>query len=350
MVSDSSYERADSASPPVRAVTQTVPEVPMNAGLKQRTHRLIVLPLASAFVACAGQKDDSSYHPRIDRPAHSAGSTSPRFCIDAGHYNSHTADGLYKPFANLLRADGYRVSATNAHFDRGIPSECDVLVVVNATGGKTYKLFGLNIPTKSRERRPEPAFTQHESDSLVAWIHRGGSLLLIADHYPFGSAARTLARSLGIDMSGGFTEARNVDHDTPRDGSRLVYSRANGLLKDHPVTTGRSQSERVTRVVTFTGQSLRSSDGIPFLLLGDSAVDYVGTPPELHATSANGRSQGLALVIGRGRVVVLAEAGMLTAQVDDKGSKFGMQLPGNDNQQLALNIAHWLSRLASTER
>jgi len=33
---------------------------------------------------------------------------------------------------------------------------------------------------------------------------------------------------------------------------------------------------------------------------------------------------------------------MLTAQVA-RGAKFGMNSPGNDNRQLALNIMHWLS-------
>jgi len=36
---------------------------------------------------------------------------------------------------------------------------------------------------------------------------------------------------------------------------------------------------------------------------------------------------------------------MLTAQVDDRGNRFGMQLPVNDNAQFALNIVRWLSGL-----
>jgi hypothetical protein len=35
---------------------------------------------------------------------------------------------------------------------------------------------------------------------------------------------------------------------------------------------------------------------------------------------------------------------MLTAQID-KGKKFGMNIPGNDNRQFALNLMHWLSGL-----
>jgi hypothetical protein len=42
-------------------------------------------------------------------------------------------------------------------------------------------------------------------------------------------------------------------------------------------------------------------------------------------------------------VVVVAEAGMLSAQRDEQGHPVGMNFPGYDNRQLALNIMHWLS-------
>ena len=60
---------------------------------------------------------------------------------------------------------------------------------------------------------------------------------------------------------------------------------------------------------------------------------------------AAGRCQGLALTHGKGRVVVLGEAGALSAQFGMGGRPFGMNDPGNDNRQLALNIMHWLSGL-----
>lgn len=58
-----------------------------------------------------------------------------------------------------------------------------------------------------------------------------------------------------------------------------------------------------------------------------------------------GRAQGLALEVAAGRVVVLGEAGMLRAQRDRDGERVGMNVPGYDNRQLALNIMHWLSRV-----
>ena len=43
-------------------------------------------------------------------------------------------------------------------------------------------------------------------------------------------------------------------------------------------------------------------------------------------------------------VISSSEAAMLTAQIDN-GKKFGMNIPGNDDRQFALNIMHWLSGL-----
>src|SRR5204862_72802 len=94
---------------------------------------------------------------------------------------------------------------------------------------------------------------------------------------------------------------------------------------------------------------------VPFLKLSETAIDvipfdYKPTPqgdaaPDPKRVSAAGRAQGIALVYGKGRVVVLTEAAMLTAQVAARGFRFGMNVPGIDNRQLALNILHWLSGL-----
>ena len=62
-----------------------------------------------------------------------------------------------------------------------------------------------------------------------------------------------------------------------------------------------------------------------------------GTGDELE--SAAGRSQALAFSFRGGRVVVLADAAMLTAL----GASSGFDAPGLDNRQLAANILRWLS-------
>jgi hypothetical protein len=63
--------------------------------------------------------------------------------------------------------------------------------------------------------------------------------------------------------------------------------------------------------------------------------------------SAAGRAQGIALEYGRGRVIVLGEAGMLTTEPgsdrDACGSR-GIAQPDIGNRRFALNIARWLTR------
>ena len=61
--------------------------------------------------------------------------------------------------------------------------------------------------------------------------------------------------------------------------------------------------------------------------------------------SAAGRAQGIAFELDQGRVVILGEAGMLRAERGKGDVVVGMNVPGYDNRQLALNILHWLSRL-----
>jgi hypothetical protein len=115
--------------------------------------------------------------------------------------------------------------------------------------------------------------------------------------------------------------------------------------------------------MTFTGQSLSVPAGAtPFLELAESAEDLPMTMMQWRnkgilpsGTPAKGRAQGIAFAHGKGRVVMLGEAAMLSAQLlyfEDKSGtapaepiRMGMNRPGIDNAQLALNLMHWLARL-----
>jgi hypothetical protein len=177
------------------------------------------------------------------------------------------------------------------------------------------------------------------------WVSGGGSVLLVADHKPVGLANAGLARALGVDMSGGYTEDDAHSDWSSGSASWLIFARDTGAkILDHPITRGRGDSsEMIRRVETFRGQSLDGPSGsVGFLELAGSATDRM---PSGEIRPAGGRAQGVAFELGRGRVVVLGEAAMLTAQVTGRGSrKFGMNWPNNDDRQLALNIVHWLSR------
>ena len=116
----------------------------------------------------------------------------------------------------------------------------------------------------------------------------------------------------------------------------LVFSRENGGLADHPVTEG------VSRVATFTGQSLAGPpNSVPLLRFGETAVDRL-PPDQTRTTSAAGRAQGIALEFGKGRVIVLGEAAMLTAS-DGADQPGGIDKTGVDNRRLALLGLRWLA-------
>jgi hypothetical protein len=151
----------------------------------------------------------------------------------------------------------------------------------------------------------------------------------------------------GVGMSKGYT-ADPANHDGDNEGS-ITYTPANKLLADHPITRGRNASEKISNIIAFTGQSLKGPEGsVAFMKLADTAVDLTlrGQGVEPTRASAAGRAQGIAFKLGKGRAVVLGEAAMLSAQlVGPEKMKFGMNRPGLDNRQLALNIMHWLSGL-----
>jgi hypothetical protein len=305
---------------------------------------LVVLVLLVAGVVYLnyfpfGARADRSFDVSVADPAFTT--QHPILLFDEGHDNAHTIGGRYAPFATLMRNDGYAVKKHVGAFTREALQGANVLVIVNAAGGSNPKLFGINLPFLRKGERDAPAFTEEEIATVAAWVRGGGSLLLVADHYPFGESARSLAAAFGVTMRGGFVEV--PDPRLQSNPSTVEFYRANGLLMHHPITNGRFLAERVDVVMAFTGQSLDADSAEVFLKLPASAKEFVPPPPNFTEQAA-GDGMGFALEFGRGRVVVLGEAAMVTAQIEGK-ERFGMNAQGVDNKQLALNVVHWLSRL-----
>jgi hypothetical protein len=275
-----------------------------------------------------GQRADPEFDTKVARPAYKT--KHPKVLLDEAHFNFHTVSGRYKPFADLITSDGYQISPNRDKFTKDVLSGCDILVIANALGSE-----GIGSIDAAK-----PAFTADECDIVRDWVKSGGALLLIADHYPFGWAAEDLAKRFDVDMSKGVT----VDPVNSFPSGGLLFERRKGLLGEHPITNGRDSSERVERVATFAGQSLKGPEGsVSFLIFADTAIDRLR--PENKVVSAAGRSQGLAFSYGRGRVVVVGEAAQLSAQITGVSSRTGMNVPGIDNRQMCLNIIHWLSGL-----
>lgn len=302
-----------------------------------------ILPALAVIAACSsGDRIDNDFDVSVPQPAYSA--NGPLVLFDEGHNNWHKAKRSYRPFVDLIEADGYRVERNGNAFQRADLDRVDVLLIANATG--------------TNESNDEPAFSDDEVEIVRAWVNDGGSLLLITDHYPTGHANEKLAASFGIHFSKGQV-ADSLHFDSTFESTHLVYTRADSTLVSHPITDGASAGERLERVLTLTGQAVHAEPpAVGFLRLAPSAraseprptVERRGSDVLVSVAYENpvpvpGWSQGLAFEYGRGRVVVLGEAGMLTARFSGyDGRPIGMNTPGYDNRQLALNIMHWLTR------
>lgn len=283
---------------------------------------------------------DPNFNARVPGPTFTQ--QNPVIIFDEAHQNFHTSTGRYKPFADLLTSDGYRIVPSKEKFQRELLMGCQILVIANAQG--------------ANDRGDASAFTNEECDAVRDWVKTGGSLLLITDIFPTGSAAENLAQRFGVEMSKGFTEDP-VNHVSSRPGV-ILFTRERGLIGQHPITEGRAPQERINQVITYVGQSLKGPEGsTPILKFSDTAVDRIpelverenpdGPPQKAIEYSdpvpAMGRAQGVAFKFGRGRVVVMGEASVLSAQIQRDGA-MGMNDPRtNDNRQLTLNIMHWLS-------
>ena len=295
------------------------------------TSCIVLLVIASVL---AQQVADPNFDAKVAHPAYTK--NGPKVLFDEAHNNFHTSTGRYKPFADLITNDGYQVTPNKEKFSATTLKGYDILAISNALGAER-----MNMPEASN-----PAFTAEECDAVRDWVKGGGALLLIADHAPMGSANQILADRFGVNMSKMFTiDSKNYEVESNSPGF-IVYTRESGRLADHPITRGRNDSERINKIVAFVGQSLKGPEGsFAFMKLADSAVD-VTQGQTTNPTSAAGRAQGILMSSGKGRVVVLGEAAMLSAQLAGPNrNPFGMNRPGIDNRQLALNIMHWLSGL-----
>jgi len=300
--------------------------------------RIFLILLSAGLLLSCKEKPlasvDNDFDVTLSNPTYSI--NKPKILFDEGHNNSHKTSGTYKPFATLIRNDGCEVTTTDKQITSEVLSRFDIYIIANARG--------------NGELNDTPAFTEGECNTIKEWVSNGGSLLLITDHFPMGSAVEILANKFGVEMQKGMVQD-SVYHDkSTKDESQLEFSRENKLLADCDITKG------IDKVITFTGQSIKCKDGcISFLNLSDVAYDMTaktevlkdGNDTRVNVTfnnpqSAKGRSQGLALKFGKGKVIVLGEAAMLSAQLNRDNSKFGMNV-NPDNKKLALNIIHWLA-------
>ncbi|HEY6805060.1 MAG TPA: hypothetical protein VI306_15905 [Pyrinomonadaceae bacterium] len=295
----------------------------------------IVLAILPSSIS-AQNLADTTFKLDVAHPAFTK--NAPRVMFDEAHNNFHTSTGRYKPFADLLMNDGYRIVVNRQPFSKKSLDSFKLLVIVNALAEDFDETDA-----------DKPAFTEEEETTVRDWVKGGGSLLLIADPGVFAKSAANLAKQLGVEMQGNAVEdpANNAEEFRP---SMIVYSRDNHQLLEHSITSGRDTTEKLNKVIVFNGQGIKGpTDAVAFLKLSDTAREVTSGADGTAASvvSAKGLAQALAFKFGGGRVVVMAEADMLSALLGNppENEPIGMNYPGVDNKQLTLNIMHWLSGL-----
>ncbi len=299
---------------------------------------LFVLVVSSAF---GEQMADLEYRPLVVAPAYEPG-RGPSVAIDEAHHNFHTAEGQYKPFAELVRRDGYRVRSLTNSATAASLENLRVLVIANPLHERNVTNWTLPTPS---------AFTRDEISAIHQWVERGGSLFLILDHMPFPGAGGDVANAFGIQFSNGFAVSK-----TTGEPSTFIFRPGSGGLVQSAVTQGRTLQEQITQVATFVGSAFTvPTNATPILVFSDEyecllpteAWQFTAATPR---TALNGWCQGAIMKVGRGRLAVFGEAGMFSAQVQVSGSarrKMGMNAPeAVQNQQFLLNVMHWLSGLS----
>jgi hypothetical protein len=286
----------------------------------------IFLYLFWSFNLFAQQVSDTAFVFPIQNPKYGPGKGS-IIMVDAAHYNFHTLEGRYAPFGKVLQNDGYRLTSNTSPFTEKTLLECRILVIANA----------LDSSNTGQWRLPNPsAFSPVEIVAVHEWVKSGGRLLLIADHMPFAGAAHSLGSAFGFE----FVNCFAMDN---RNRSLERFFKGNQTLFQNEITQG------LDTVVSFTGSAFwipKAAKPILklknyTLLSPDEAWQFEENTPAL---SGEGFCQGAYMDYGKGKIVVMGEAAMLTAQlVGQSRSPVGLNtLEASQNGQLLRNIIHWL--------
>jgi len=230
----------------------------------------------------AQQIADTTFNPPIAQPAYPT-ARGPVVLLDEAHFNFHTTTGRYRPFAQLLRRDGYVVQASTSRFDKKSLQQGKILVIANA----------------------------------LAEINSEGSWAL-PNPSAFADDEIAVLRDLGARWRRPVIDRRSH--------ASLITFTGSAFQVDGSV------------------QSLLVLDSSQRLLLPETAWQFTAKTPRL---SAVGWLQGATLKFGKGRIAAFGEAAMFSAQLSGPNRQpMGMNSPqATQNYRFLLNVMHWLSGL-----
>ncbi|MFC2096914.1 hypothetical protein ACFLSI_01135 [Bacteroidota bacterium] len=94
--------------------------------MKQRLLIVMIIMLGTATVA--QQISDIYFNPEIKNPGFPEGK-GPIVFLDEGHNNFHKLEGRYKPFAILLRRDGFVLKSSTSEITSELLKKCSIFII-----------------------------------------------------------------------------------------------------------------------------------------------------------------------------------------------------------------------------
>lgn len=294
----------------------------------QKYLKLFLLFSLVVFSSCKFfQRPDKKYSYVVAQPTYPT-QNGPAVFIDEVHHNEHNVNTGYKPFADVLRSDGYHVYPFTETFSKTSLEKVNILVIINALHEKNVEKKAL--PTYS-------AFTEKEIRAVKEWVENGGSLFLVADHMPYPGAAYDLALEFGFTFTNSFAMRKKYDAKV------TMYKANHTLISYDPITNG------IDSIVTYFGSAFQAPKQAHNLLTfpSDFHIYFTETPwrfpKRIRVIPAENYSQGAVLEYGKGKVAVFGEGAMFTAQYMTF-TKSGINSPkAPNNVKFLLNVIHWLS-------
>ena len=301
--------------------------------------------------------------------------------FDQAHHNFMRSNRTARHLLDLLRNDGYRIRSRYDPLDTNALSNVDVLIIANPYAHSADDWYHRGYEWwKWSAESAAPAIGDDEITAIVRFVRDGGSLLLAVGGAPWAGAASELATALGIQFRNADTRAPGQVPETEFESRGVHFMRSDlreqmrqanpdsaarsGVMPtSHPIVRGDgTDSERLWQVQSYLGQSIVGPAGSVSLLdLPDDAVDWFKESPgaEWQTLPAAGRSQAVAFELGKGRIVVVADAAVFFARVwraRSIAAPMAMAWPEDlaasvdpdygatpMNRQFALNVMHWLS-------
>lgn len=278
-------------------------------------------------------RGDTDFHPRAK--SKTVLDHSQTVCFDESHNNLAVQKGFYNPILELIESDGYKIIRNKKHFDKTSLKTCNILYISAVLSHEDYE--------QSKKLKKTSAFSDREIKEIHDWVQAGGSLLFMTDHKPMGSAAGKLLAKFGV--RGSDINVRNPKYPVPPFKDDGIFLIPHSLMNsESPIVRGRNESEKLNQIYFFYGQALKGpSTSDVFLKTGPDALigglynEDVINPSQYPAVA-------IALKVKKGRLVVFGDATVFTSKMDLwMNEPTGINRPGSDNIQMALNVFHWLS-------